>query len=769
MQHGKRLAALAARGDLALFIGAGVSVGCGLPLWKDLLHNLAQDANMTPKEVAEVDTMNALDAAKIIEGRYQSREVMLQQLADQLRSEHYALTHSLLSCLPCRDVITTNYDTSFERASLDTTIKRLAVIPYYPRHDCERWLLKMHGCVTSPSDIVLTREDYIRYSEKHQALAGIVQSLLITKHMLFIGFSLVDDNFHKIMDAVRRTHSSRHDLNDPQVRATVARAYAGSSDKHEKLAEALKFSDEMEKSGTILSLYPHPLMDAYWRQLFEVINMTDTEHSNESKSHVISDSVRVLEIFLDYVAFEVSKLTMVDNLLLPNFENTLNIEERMARYAILNLVENFPKESLGTIAWEKICSLVVSMGGSNVFADKAAHPGTRLALDDGVDENEAKVVAGSGSDLMSSAVLKYDHFPGIHTLPTSLVLPGIPNFRKIPGYPVYGSGQPTFEALSKILGHLRDTYGVDHLLWIQLRQEPVIYINGQSFSPRRRQLLNETLGFLNASRAHLAALQEDLVQAVRSRAMSNSNTVTFFRDSFGEHPSDRQNEECSMRVLSPTSVTTAAGLSDMCRAMGFDIQCERIPIADEKAPAVRDFDGMVQVMVGQPASSSYLLNCKMGKGRTTCGTVVACLVHQALGRPVTGEIRPDHESYDHPLANGEFECVKSLLELHPQLPEAKTVLDDVIDLCGPPTGLQNLRESVIATKANYDGAQPDKKLYWQKLARNAIRRYVTLICFSLYVLLEGSTQFNKAFGEWLSENEKMRILCQSDFADFVWA
>jgi hypothetical protein len=40
-------------------------------------------------------------------------------------------------------------------------------------------------------------EDYLRYESRRAALAGIVQSLLITKHMLFIGFGLQDDNFHR--------------------------------------------------------------------------------------------------------------------------------------------------------------------------------------------------------------------------------------------------------------------------------------------------------------------------------------------------------------------------------------------------------------------------------------------------------------------------------------------------------------------------------------------------------------------------------------------
>src|SRR5581483_4589664 len=35
-------------------------------------------------------------------------------------------------------------------------------------------------------------------------LAGIVQTLLLTRHMLFVGFSLSDENFHRIADDVRR-------------------------------------------------------------------------------------------------------------------------------------------------------------------------------------------------------------------------------------------------------------------------------------------------------------------------------------------------------------------------------------------------------------------------------------------------------------------------------------------------------------------------------------------------------------------------------------
>jgi hypothetical protein len=62
----------------------------------------------------------------------------------------------------------------------------------------------MHGCVTTPEEIVLTKSHYIRYAERYAALAGIVQASLLTKHLLFVGFSFDDDNFQRIYDPVRK-------------------------------------------------------------------------------------------------------------------------------------------------------------------------------------------------------------------------------------------------------------------------------------------------------------------------------------------------------------------------------------------------------------------------------------------------------------------------------------------------------------------------------------------------------------------------------------
>lgn len=40
-------------------------------------------------------------------------------------------------------------------------------------------------------------------------MKGAVQSSMLTKHILFVGFSLNDDNFHSIAKAVKKTIGGR--------------------------------------------------------------------------------------------------------------------------------------------------------------------------------------------------------------------------------------------------------------------------------------------------------------------------------------------------------------------------------------------------------------------------------------------------------------------------------------------------------------------------------------------------------------------------------
>ena len=112
------------------------------------------------------------------------------------------LTHQLLASIPATEAATTNYDTLFENA-WNFRRDSAAVLPRSGSIPESRWLLKLHGTVTDPANVVLTRDDYMRMDREGAALSGLVQALLITKRMLFVGYSLTDDRFHRIAHDVR--------------------------------------------------------------------------------------------------------------------------------------------------------------------------------------------------------------------------------------------------------------------------------------------------------------------------------------------------------------------------------------------------------------------------------------------------------------------------------------------------------------------------------------------------------------------------------------
>ena len=89
------------------------------------------------------------------------------------------------------------------------------MLPYEPA--AQRWLLKLHGCVAPErrKDNVLTRGDSLSLREHRATLTGLVQALLVTRHMLFVGFGLADDHFRAVVHDVRRALGSGRDAARP--------------------------------------------------------------------------------------------------------------------------------------------------------------------------------------------------------------------------------------------------------------------------------------------------------------------------------------------------------------------------------------------------------------------------------------------------------------------------------------------------------------------------------------------------------------------------
>lgn len=208
LAQARMLADEALKSRLVVFIGAGSSLSCGLLSWWGLLQRLAMDAPNPPTPEQLEGLLSCTDP--LAQGQallpfYNDDVLALKQATGKLcTSPCFGLQHALLASIDgLANVVTTNYDDNFERAAKGAN-RRCARLPYEPPTDADLWLLKMHGCIRRPEDIVITASDYSTYGERRAALAGIVQSLLITKHMLFVGFSLTDPNFETIIGTVRR-------------------------------------------------------------------------------------------------------------------------------------------------------------------------------------------------------------------------------------------------------------------------------------------------------------------------------------------------------------------------------------------------------------------------------------------------------------------------------------------------------------------------------------------------------------------------------------
>jgi hypothetical protein len=197
-----------------------------------------------------------------------------------------------------------NYDTLFEEAAEDAG-RMLDVLPY-SRHGKAKdsWLLKLHGCRTTLDDIVLTEEDYDTYNHRREAFAGIVQSLLVTRHMLFVGFGLTDPNISRLLRSVER---ALRDYNVPQ-----------------------------HGLGTILTVGDHGLRSSRWNKRFHVEHLRTADADGGD----LPTRVRLLELVMDRVAARSSGAHA--HLLDPRFDGLLNDRERAAR----TLAEKFAEDLL---------------------------------------------------------------------------------------------------------------------------------------------------------------------------------------------------------------------------------------------------------------------------------------------------------------------------------------------------------------------------------------------------------------------------------------
>merc|ERR1712076_227818 len=126
---------------------------------------------------------------------------------------------------------------------------------------------------------------------------------------------------------------------------------------------------------------------------------------------------------------------------------------------------------------------------------------------------------------MEKAVCMTDHFDKIQKLPDPI--PGVPNFRRVPGYKVYCCGQPTVEgfekALEKVTGSIYPKDG--KIIWFNLRQEPSVYVNGEPLCARPPNKIGEYAELGNITRDQNKADEPEFLKVLQNRAGENGGKL----------------------------------------------------------------------------------------------------------------------------------------------------------------------------------------------------------------------------------------------------
>ncbi len=229
-----------------LFIGSGLSQRyCGGPSWDDLLKILSEKCPVLDKEYAyykqkyesliEVGTefSEAYREWAWGEGKDQFPQDLFSEsqppeiYIKQKVSEYFeALIDSespdkakklypnelpaLINTRP-HAIITTNYDGFLEEIFPDyTRIIGQSILKANYANVGE--ILKIHGCSTEPSSLVLTKSDYSNFQVKKKYLSAKLLAFFAEHPLVFLGYSAEDPNIRSILSDIDEILSPNNEL-----------------------------------------------------------------------------------------------------------------------------------------------------------------------------------------------------------------------------------------------------------------------------------------------------------------------------------------------------------------------------------------------------------------------------------------------------------------------------------------------------------------------------------------------------------------------------
>ncbi|XP_051141675.1 uncharacterized protein LOC127258753 isoform X2 [Andrographis paniculata] len=395
----------------------------------------------------------------------------------------------------------------------------------------------------------------------------------------------------------------------------------------------------------------------------------------------------------------------------------------------------------------------------------------------------------NGEVLGSQTILKSDHCPGCQHPCLPERLEGAPNFREIPRFPVYGVANPTVDGIRSVIQRIGSSKGGRPVYWHNMREEPVVYINGKPFVLREvERPYKNMLEYTGIDCERVERMEARLKDDILREAERYHGAIMVIHETDDGKISDAWEHVSLLAVQTPRDVFRCF------EDDGFPIKYARVPITDGKAPKSSDFDMLAVNIVSASRNTAFVFNCQMGIGRTTTGTVIACLLKLRIdyGRPirllvddsphkylvsrsvdendqVSASIpvfeknRTEKDYLGHSFGINDILFLWKITRLFDNGVECREALDNIIDRC---SALQNIRQAVLQYRQlfNQQHVEPRERSVALNRGAEYLERYFRLIAFAAYLGSEafdgfcGQGESRMTFKSWLHQRAEVQAM-----------
>lgn len=203
------------------FVGAGISVSCGLYTWQQLLDTLASEY-LTKTELKKYKySTNYLEYAEAIVSASGNPDAVMRRIGEifEERDIHIEKSPYLLVSSFSNNIVTTNYDQILETAAkkfrnkdeLKVLLPCLTGQMTAAIQENQRAILKMHGSIEESSSMVFSESQYDEFYRDNMPLPMFLETFFSGKSILFVGCSLTKDRTMDILaKCIKRNRSIRH-------------------------------------------------------------------------------------------------------------------------------------------------------------------------------------------------------------------------------------------------------------------------------------------------------------------------------------------------------------------------------------------------------------------------------------------------------------------------------------------------------------------------------------------------------------------------------